>query len=140
MDSLAFKKTVAVPSLPVASAAMKGVLAHLSTDDKPYWCNGVQWIDLTLVGPGGGGGAVTGSAATVDFGAVPRYAGSFQIVDVSATVGDKYMVTPVPDGDEYEMDTIIFSAHCISNGTITVYAHAVPGPVTGIKNLIYIKV
>ena len=29
---------------------MAGVIARLSTDNKPYWCDGTAWVDMTLLG------------------------------------------------------------------------------------------
>jgi len=36
--------------LPAASAAIAGVVVRLSSDNKPYWCDGTLWLDLTQSG------------------------------------------------------------------------------------------
>lgn len=46
MKSLGFKTAAAVGVLPAASAALKGCSLLLTTDNKPYWCNGVAWVCL----------------------------------------------------------------------------------------------
>lgn len=46
MRSLAYDQVVAVAALPTASMALAGVVVRLTTDGKPYWCNGTAWVDL----------------------------------------------------------------------------------------------
>ncbi len=46
MKDLAYRVAPVVSALPSASAALAGVIARLSTDSKPYWCDGTTWIDL----------------------------------------------------------------------------------------------
>ena len=53
MKDLGYRNAVAVSSLPTASAALAGVIVRLTSDDKPYWCNGTSWVDLTAAGAGG---------------------------------------------------------------------------------------
>ncbi len=48
MRDLSYRIAPVVSVLPAASAALAGVLVRLSTDNKPYWCDGVTWQDLTL--------------------------------------------------------------------------------------------
>lgn len=50
MKDLAYRAAPLVSVLPAASAALAGVIARLSTDNKPYWCNGTTWVDMTLLG------------------------------------------------------------------------------------------
>ena len=50
MKDLAYRAAPVVAALPAASAALAGVIARLATDNKPYWCNGTTWIDMTLLG------------------------------------------------------------------------------------------
>jgi hypothetical protein len=137
MDSVSYKKTVAVAALPTPSSELNGVMVRLASDDKPYWCNGSQWVDMTAPGAGG---SVSGTQTSLDFGATPMYSKSFQVADASATPGDKYLITASPNGDEYEMDGILCHGFCSSSGFITVYAHAIPGPIVGTKSIVYIKV
>jgi hypothetical protein len=138
MDTLSFKKTVQVSALPPPSSDLNGVLVRLNSDNKPYWCNGTQWIDITAVG--GGGGSLSSTLRNVSFGEVPTYSKQFFIEDPAANPGDRYFVHSFPEDDEAEMDGIVYSAHCTSPTLITVYAHAIPGPVSGAKKVIYVKV
>ena len=50
MKDLAYRAAPVVSALPAASAALAGVIARLSTDNKPYWCDGTAWVDMTLLG------------------------------------------------------------------------------------------
>ncbi|BCB28174.1 hypothetical protein SKTS_30600 [Sulfurimicrobium lacus] len=50
MKDLAYRAAPVVSVLPAASAALAGVIARLSTDNKPYWCDGTAWVDMTLLG------------------------------------------------------------------------------------------
>lgn len=50
MRDLAYRIAPLVSALPAASAAIAGVVVRLSTDNKPYWCDGTSWQDLTLAG------------------------------------------------------------------------------------------
>lgn len=46
MRSLGFDQVTAVGVLPPASTALAGVVVRLTSDGRPYWCNGSDWIDL----------------------------------------------------------------------------------------------
>ena len=50
MKDLAYRAAPVVSALPAASAALAGVIARLSNDNKPYWCDGTAWVDMTLLG------------------------------------------------------------------------------------------
>ena len=50
MKDLAYRAAPVVSALPAASAALAGVIARLSPDNKPYWCDGTAWVDMTLLG------------------------------------------------------------------------------------------
>ena len=50
MKDLSYRAAPVVSVLPAASAALAGVIARLSTDNKPYWCDGATWVDMTLLG------------------------------------------------------------------------------------------
>lgn len=50
MKDLAYRVTPFVDVLPAASAALAGVIVCLTTDDHPYWCDGMTWTDLTQSG------------------------------------------------------------------------------------------
>lgn len=49
-QQLAFKNVVAVAVLPSPSEDLNGVVVRLKGDNKPYWCNGTGWEDLTKGG------------------------------------------------------------------------------------------
>jgi hypothetical protein len=51
MRDLAYRIAPVVSALPAASVAIAGVVVRLFTDNKPYWCDGTAWFDLTQ--PGG---------------------------------------------------------------------------------------
>ena len=51
MRDLAYRIAPVVGALPAASVAIAGAVVRLSTDNKPYWCDGTAWFDLTQ--PGG---------------------------------------------------------------------------------------
>lgn len=51
MRDLAYRIAPVVSALPAPSVAIAGVVVRLSTDNKPYWCDGTAWFDLTQ--PGG---------------------------------------------------------------------------------------
>lgn len=50
MRDLSYRIAPVVAALPTASAALAGVTVRLSTDNKPYWCDGTAWVDLSLLG------------------------------------------------------------------------------------------
>ena len=50
MKDLAYRAVPVVSSLPAPSSALAGVIARLASDNKPYWCDGLTWSDLTAGG------------------------------------------------------------------------------------------
>jgi len=50
VKDLAYRAAPVVSVLPAASVTLAGVIARLSTDNKPYWCDGTTWVDMTLLG------------------------------------------------------------------------------------------
>lgn len=50
MKDLAYRVVPVVAALPVASTALAGVVVRLSTDNKPYWCDGTTWMDMAGTG------------------------------------------------------------------------------------------
>ena len=50
MKDLAYRVVPVVTVLPAVSATIAGIVVRLATDNKPYWCDGTAWVDLTLVG------------------------------------------------------------------------------------------
>lgn len=53
MKDLAYRVVPVVTALPAPTATLAGVIVRLSSDNKPYWCNGTTWVDLTAAGAGG---------------------------------------------------------------------------------------
>jgi hypothetical protein len=47
MKDLAYRAVPVVSSLPAPSSSLAGVIARLASDNKPYWCDGSVWIDIT---------------------------------------------------------------------------------------------
>lgn len=62
MKDLAYRAVPVVTVLPAPSASLAGVIARLATDNKPYWCDGTQWVDLSASG-GGALSSATGALA-----------------------------------------------------------------------------
>lgn len=50
MKDLAYRVMPVVSVLPTASVTIAGIVVRLATDNKPYWCDGTAWVDLSLVG------------------------------------------------------------------------------------------
>lgn len=61
MKDLAYRTVPVVSSLPAPSAALAGVIARLASDNKPYWCDGTQWVDLSA----SGGGTLSSASAAL---------------------------------------------------------------------------
>ena len=64
MKDLAYRVAALVSALPAASAQLAGVVVRLSTDNKPYWCDGTLWWDLMQ--PGGNDTRLTTTSLTAD--------------------------------------------------------------------------
>lgn len=47
MRDLSFRIGPVVAGLPAASVALAGVVVRLATDNRPYWCDGTAWFDLS---------------------------------------------------------------------------------------------
>lgn len=65
METLAYRKLPRVTALPTPVVGLAGGTVRLSTDDKPYYCDGTQWSDLTATGAGG---SATIRQVALDFG------------------------------------------------------------------------
>ena len=65
MKDLAYRNAPVVTALPAASVSIAGVVVRLSTDNKPYWCDGTVWVDLTQSGGNDARLSVTRLAADV---------------------------------------------------------------------------
>lgn len=47
METLSYRKLPSVAALPTPAVGLKGVIVRLTTDDKPYHCDGVKWEVLS---------------------------------------------------------------------------------------------
>ena len=50
MRQLSPEQVAVVTSLPTPTTALAGSILRLSSDNKPYWCTGSAWVDMTLAG------------------------------------------------------------------------------------------
>ena len=92
MKDIGYRNAVAVSSLPTASAALAGVTVRLTTDNKPYWCDGTQWVDLTATGSGGG--SPGGSTGEIQYNNAGSFAGAANVRIESGNL--KLMPTTIP--------------------------------------------
>lgn len=76
------------------------------------------------------------TSATVDFGTKPVYNKSFTVVDANSTAAKKVFICGTASTDEPEFDAITYAAKA-NVGSITVYANAQPGPVSGTRTFYY---
>lgn len=61
MKDLAYRAVPVVTVLPAPSVSLAGVIARLASDNRPYWCDGTQWVDLSA----SGGGALSSASAAL---------------------------------------------------------------------------
>lgn len=134
MKELSPRSALVVAALPTPTSALAGVTVRLSSNNKPYWCDGSSWTDLTATGSG----SFTVNQVTLNFGTKPVKHKSFSIADANALTSHKIVMTPAPDSDEYEMDGFTAAAYCAVNGTIMAYITAIPGPVMGTRKFNYV--
>lgn len=134
MQELSYRSAVVVTSLPTPTTALAGVTVRLQSDNKPYWCNGTAWVDLSSLGSG----TFSVSEVTLTFGTVPIRSKRFAIADGNAVTSSKIIMTAAPDSQNYEFDAFVAQAYCAVNGTITAYVHSLFGPVKGSYKFNYI--
>lgn len=48
MKDLSYRVVPVVTVLPAASTSLAGVLVRLASDNRPYWCDGTNWLDVLL--------------------------------------------------------------------------------------------
>jgi hypothetical protein len=84
-------------------------------------------------GPAGPG--ATATTATIDFGTFPVWSATFAITDPAVTAASKITATQVADA-ESEFDVLALAV-VAGDGALTVVAHAVPGPVVGVRTITY---
>jgi hypothetical protein len=82
-----------------------------------------------------GGGSVTITEVSVDFGPNPVYSKSFTLNIPNATVGQKVMLSPSSNntGDELEMDNYAIGGRVSDTNTVIVSVTAIPGPVSNTR-------
>lgn len=128
----------------------RGVITSSNTNALVDFTSGDKEIFITpvasnLVFKDNAGGANIVRTATVDFGSAPTSSYTFSVTDSAATTASRIAVYPSSStangaygGDEYEMDSVRYSAYCTVNGTITIQAMSSPSPVWGKRNINYI--
>lgn len=104
-----------------------------TADNKLYYSNGIVWTATSA----GGGGTASLAQATVDFGSVPVQSKSFVVVDAALSATSKVVITAHAESDELEMDMITYAA-LPGSGQMTVFASALPGPVSGTRKFNYL--
>ena len=126
----------------VLTSSNSNALVDFTSGDKEIFITPVAG---NLLFKDSAGGANIVRTATVDFGSTPVQSGSFSITDNAATTNSRIVVyensstaNSALGGDEYEMDSITYSAYCTVAGTITVSAVTRPSPVQGKRNVNYI--
>lgn len=93
-------------------------------------------------GTNGANGALTVTETEIDFGPTPTREKTFTVTDAGVSAASKIIVTQSGkaatgrEADENEMDGLILAANPAS-GQFTLYARAVPGPVSGKFKLNY---
>lgn len=93
--------------------------------------------DTGPAGPAGPSGGGATSSHVVDFGSTPRTAKTFDLTIAAAVTTNLVLASvsaDMPSGiraDELEMDPLVASAHCPTNGTVRVVVASVAGPVMG---------
>lgn len=50
MKRLSYENATVVSALPTPTADLSGVTVQLSSDSKPYWCDGSTWYDMSKQG------------------------------------------------------------------------------------------
>jgi hypothetical protein len=124
--TLSYKELPKVPSLPTPGSGYLGVTVCLTTDGKPYYCDGVTWADLSLTG-GGGGGLTPTSIKTTNYTASvndlvrvnstsasftitlpggPADGSNIAILDVTNACGGFAVLVTPSNGNTIENDTI----------------------------------
>ena len=76
MQDLSYRSALAVAALPTPSASLNGVTVRLTTDNKPYWCNGTTWVDLTAAGSASSAG---GNSGEIQFNNNGTFAGAANV-------------------------------------------------------------
>lgn len=101
-----------------------------------------SYVDIVALGhnasrsafeAGGGGGGVSIVEVMVDFGFTPKTSHEVSIT-TTCSLGQKVIMTPSPDSDEYEMDNFACAARVTATNTIQAFITAIPGPVIGQRN------
>lgn len=127
-SAIIIAERASAPPTPASGRAA----VYAKTDGRIYAKNdaGTEY-DLTTTG----GGTMT--EIEIDFGTTPKFSEIFDISDAAATTSSKIIAAPSAAAatgktqDEIEFDTVVVAATCLTNGTIRVVCHALPGPVVG---------
>ena len=102
---------------------------------------------ITYQGAGSPNFTIKSTNTTLNFGNTPVSSRTFTVADATALTTSKIVVTAHPTtengamgGDEFELDPIAVSGVCSANGTITIYATSLQGPVKGSRNFQYVVI
>lgn len=94
-----------------------------------------NWINP----PASGDSGTIGKTVSIDFGILGKRTTTTVVSDPLALTTSKIIISEkLNDTFEAEMDPIVFSAYCPSNGTVTIVASGVIGSVSGIREANYI--
>ena len=123
MKTVSYKSLPRVAALPSATG-LEGVTVELTTDKKPYYCDGVSWVDLSATGGAGGGLTYTaiqtanysasittvvrldssGGAFTVTLPATPADGSIVAVFDVANACGTNAVLVAPSGSDMVESD------------------------------------
>lgn len=79
MKTLSYSSLLKVSALPTPSSILEGVIVQLSTDNKPYYCDGSTWTDLTATG-GGSPTPPGGSNGQIQYNNAGAFAGAANVI------------------------------------------------------------
>lgn len=122
MKELAYRPMPIVSALPTPSAILKGVILVLSTNNKPYFCDGTQWI--CMVQPT--------TAATIGFDA-----GTWQAPDMN--VWNSQVCEWVPPGASTTLPGVKGFPALTTAGTVTSRTFATTNALTLMRRLGFVS-
>lgn len=135
MKELSYRSVVEVSTLPPPTSTLAGVIVQLTSDNnKPYFCNGSSWIDLSSIG----GGSLTLTEVSLNFGTSAVTSKKFTFAEANALTSKKIMMQALPESDEHELTAFVCQAYCETDGYITVFIHSLFGPVKGTYKFNYL--
>lgn len=126
------------------TSSNNNALVSFASGDKEIFITPVSSNLIYKTDQGGVGGSII-RTTTIDFGNTSTFGIITTATDLAAFTTSKIEAVASPStangalgGDEYECDGLMISAQCLTNGVITFYTSARPGPVSGKRNINYI--